>query len=87
MTFPYEDIEELDNRLKISEDIREKVIKVYQKDEKIDYELFGNVEALMRKFDAYEEKLIKHLLNKEKAIKEYKNMTVDNIREIMILKQ
>ena len=87
LTFPYEDIEELDNRLKISEDIREKVIKVYQKDEKIDYELFGNVEALMRKFDAYEEKLIKHLLNKEKAIKEYKNMIVDNIREIMILKQ
>ena len=58
MNYPFEEITELDNRLKISEDIREKVIKVYLTDDKIDIDMFGNDETLMKRFDAYEEKLI-----------------------------
>ena len=87
MTYPYEEIDELDNILKISEDIREKVIRVYQKVDKVDIEIFGNVETLMKRFEKYEEILIKHLSNKEKVIKDYKNMLFDNINEIFVLKQ
>ena len=87
MTYPYEEIAELDNRLKISEDIREKVIKVYLTDDKVDIDIFGNDETLMKRFDAYEEKLIQHMSNKEKLIKEYNNMVIENKKEILLLKQ
>ena len=87
MTYPYEEIAELDNRLKISEDIREKVIKVYLTDNKVDIDIFGNDETLMKRFDAYEEKLIQHMSNKEKLIKEYNNMVIENKKEILLLKQ
>lgn len=87
MTYPYEEINELDNRLKISEDIREKVIKVYQDIERVDTDIFGNDETLMKRFDAFEEKLIKHLSNKEKLIKENKTIFFEHIKEIFALKQ
>ena len=87
MTYPYEEIAELDNRLKISEDIREKVIKVYLTDDKVDIDIFGNDETLMKRFDAHEEKLIQHMSNKEKLIKEYNNMIIENKKEILLLKQ
>ena len=87
MNYPFEEIAELDNRLKISEDIREKVIKVYLTDDKVDIDIFGNDETLMKRFDAYEEKLIQHMSNKEKLIKEYNNMVIENKKEILLLKQ
>ena len=41
----------------------------------------------MRKFGLYEQKLLKNLSNKEKIIKEYNNMVIDNENEIFLLKQ
>ena len=87
LQYPYENIEELDNKLKINEDIREKIINVYSKIDKIDLDIFGNEETLMRKFGLYEQKLLKILSNKEKIIKEYNNMVIDNENEIFLLKQ
>ena len=87
MTFPYEEITELDNRLKISEDLRERVIKIFGKDEKIDIDMFGNDQTIMKKFDNYEEKLILNLSNKEKMIKENNRKALENKNEINILKQ
>ena len=87
MTYPYEEIAELDNRLKISEDLREKVINVFSKYDKVDISIFGDDQTLMDKFDKYEEKLIKHLSNKEKLIKEYNTMVIENKNELNILKE
>ena len=87
MTYPYEEIAELDNRLKISEDLREKVIKVYGKYDTVDISIFGDVQTLMNKFDEYEEKLINHLSNKERLIKEYNTMVIENKNELNILKE
>ena len=87
MTYPYEEIAELDNRLKISEDLREKVIKVYGKYDTVDISIFGDVQTLMNKYDEYEEKLINHLSNKERLIKEYNNMVIENKNELNILKE
>ena len=87
MQFPYDEIEELDNRLKITEDIRQKVIKVFEKNISNNTSIFGDDITLMKKFDFFEEKLIKNMSNKEKIIKEYNNMLIDNKEEINNLKK
>ena len=87
MTYPYEEIAELDNRLKISEEIREKVIKVYEKYDKVDTSIFGDVQTLMKKFNEYEKKLIKYLSNKENILKEYNSMVTENKNTLNILKE
>ena len=87
MSYPFEEIPELDNRIKINEDLSEKVIKVYGNIEKIDTSIFGDDETIMQKFNKFEEKLISTLSNKEKLKKEYNNMLKENRNEINILKQ
>ena len=87
MSYPFEEIPELDNRIKINEDLSEKVIKVYGNIEKIDTSIFGDDETIMKKFNKFEEKLISTLSNKEKLKKEYNNMLKENRNEINILKQ
>jgi hypothetical protein len=87
MTYPYKEIPEFENRIKINEELSEKVIEIYGKCEKIDTRIFGDDEAIMRKFNTYEEKLITVLSNKEKLQKEYNNMLKENKIEINILKQ
>ena len=87
MSYPFEEIPELDNRIKINEDLSEKVIKVYGNIEKIDTSIFGDDETIMQKFNKFEEKLITILSNKEKLKKEYNNMLKENRNEINILKQ
>ena len=87
MTYPYEEIDEFNNRLKINEDMSEKVIRVYQNYDKVDIGIFGNEETLMKIFENCEEKVIKSLSNKEKIIKEYNDMLYNNKINISILKQ
>lgn len=85
--YPYENIEELDNHLKLSENISEKIIKVYLKNVEIDKNIFDNEEIFVKKFENYEQKLLKQLSIKEKIIKEYNKMILDNKNEIFLLKQ
>ena len=85
--FPYDEITELDNRLKITEDTRQKIIKIFEKNISNNIESLGDVETLMKKFDFFEEKLIKSMSNKEKTIKEYNNMLIENKEEIINLKK
>ena len=87
MTYPYKEIPEFENRIKINEELSEKVIEIYGKCEKIDTSIFGDDEAIMRKFNTYEEKLITVLSNKEKLQKEYNNLLKENKIEINLLKQ
>ena len=85
--FPYDEITELDNRLKITEDTRQKIIKIFEKNISNNIENLWDVETLMQKFDFFEEKLIKSMSNKEKTIKEYNNMLIENKEEIINLKK
>ena len=87
LTYPYKEIPEFENRTKINENLREKVIEVYGNGVNIDTSIFENDDAIMKKFKKYEEKLITVLSNKEKLEKEYNNMLNENKMEINILKQ
>jgi len=87
LTYPYKEIPEFENRTKINENLREKVIEVYGNGVNIDTSIFENDDAIMKKFNKYEEKLITVLSNKEKLEKEYNNMLNENKMEINILKQ
>ena len=87
IAYPYKEIPEFENRTKINENLCEKVIEVYGKDVNIDTSIFERDDAIMKKFNKYEEKLITVLSNKEKLQKEYNNMLKENRVEINILKQ
>jgi len=87
MTYPYKEIPEFENRKKITENLSEKVIELYGNGVNIDTSIFENDDAIMKKFNKYEEKLITVLSNKEKLQKEYNNMLKENKIEINLLKQ
>ena len=87
--FPYDDIVELNIRIKNYEEVTEKIINIYEhnKNENIIDRFLENEDLLIQKFNYYEEKLMKGLTDKEIIKKENKNRIINEKTELNFLNQ
>lgn len=89
LPFIYDDLVELNKRIKNYEEVGEKIIKLYEKNknENIIMDILKNENILFQKFNYYEEKLMKVLTDKEIIKKENKNIFIKEKTEINLLNQ
>lgn len=87
LPFLFDDFEDFNISIKDYEEIADKIIKIYEKNEnknKID-KILENEELLLERFHYYEEKLMSILMNKEKIKKENQNILKMEKEELNIL--
>ena len=87
--FSYDNLVELNIRIKNYEEVTEKIINIYEnnKNDNIIEKFLENEDLLIQKFNYYEEKLMKGLTDKEIMKKENKNRIIYEKYEINLLKQ
>ena len=89
LPFIYDDLDELNKRIKNYEEVGEKLIKLYEKNKNENkiMDILKNENILFQKFNYYEEKLMKVLTDKEIIKKENKNIFIKEKTEINLLKK